>query len=178
VNTPPKLKAARNMQGFTVLELMAVVLITAILTSLAVPAFNNTIRDNRVLAASNELVVAIALARSEAVRRAKSVTVCPSADGLACGTDWSLGWIVLEDGATVAGAAPVVTSVLTVNGAPRATLATQTAGANSWVRFTSRGIAEELVTLEIKPETCDSGTSFQELTISLVGRAAFTKKTC
>jgi type IV fimbrial biogenesis protein FimT len=76
VNTPPKLKAARNMQGFTVLELMAVVLITAILTSLAVPAFNNTIRDNRVLAASNELVVAIALARSEAVRRAKSVTVC------------------------------------------------------------------------------------------------------
>jgi hypothetical protein len=27
------------------------------------------------------------------------------------------------------------------------------------MRFSSRGIAEELVTLEIKPETCESGTS-------------------
>ncbi len=41
------------------------------------------------------------LARSEAVRRGVTVTVCPSSDGAACSADgsvdWSAGWIVFTD---------------------------------------------------------------------------------
>ena len=191
MDTLPKRNTARTMQGFTnmqgltttqgftIPELMVVVAIMAILLSLAVPAFNNTIRDNRVLASSNELVTAVAMARSEAVKRARMAAVCPSADGASCGADWSTGFIVyVEKDTVVAGGAPDVDIVLKVNGEMNATVGTQTAGANNWIRFSSRGIADELVTLEIKPETCESGNSFQELTISLVGRATFTKKTC
>ena len=179
VDTSQKMKITRNMQGVTLIELMLVMTIMAILMGIAIPSFNSTIRDNRVLTAANGYAAAIATARAEAVRRGRMVSVCPSADGAACSTDWSAGWIVyVEKDTVVAGGAPDVDLVLATGNAVKATTATRTAGANDWVRFSSRGITEELMTLEIKPAACDAGFSFQELTISLVGRPAFTKKTC
>lgn len=179
MDTSKKVKIAQHMQGFTIIELMVVVTVMAILMGLAAPAFNNTIRDNRVVTASNGYAAAIATARAEAVKRGRMVSVCPSADGQACGTDWSAGWMVyLEKETVVAGGAPDVDMILAVGDALKATVATKTAGANNWIRFSSRGLTEELTTLQIKPATCNAGYSFQELTISLVGRAASTKKTC
>lgn len=176
----PKLNTTRrSMQGFTLAEMLIVVTIMAIIMALAIPSFNKSIRENRVLTAANAFASAIATARAEAVRRGKMVSVCPSADGAACGSNWSLGWIVyVEKDTVVAGGAPDVGTVLVTGDALKAVVATKTAGANNWIRFSSRGLTEELTTLQIKPETCNAGYSFQELTISIVGRAAFSKKTC
>ena len=180
MNTFPRYSIARNMQGFSIPELMVVVGVTAILLSLAVPSFNNSIRDNRVVTSANALGAAVANARSEAVKRGRMVSICPSADGASCGADWSTGWIVYQEAATVlAGAAPNVELVLVVGDATNESIATtQTVGANTWIRFTSRGIAEEAVTLEVRPVTCDPGTSYQQMEMSLVGRVSFTKLAC
>lgn len=100
----------KRSRGFTLIELMITLVLAAIILTLAVPGFQDIIRNNRAATQANELVTALGLARSEAVKRGARVSLCPSADQASCtgGTDWSGGWIVFRDTAANDGAAPVV----------------------------------------------------------------------
>lgn len=96
--------------GFTLVELMITLLLAAIIMSLAVPGFGDLMRGNRAATQANELVAALNLARSEAVKRGARVSACPSTNQATCAnsTDWATGWIVFVDLAANDGAAPVV----------------------------------------------------------------------
>ena len=85
--------------GFTLLELMVTVAMAAIVLTTGVPGFQTIVKNNRLTTATNGLVGALGLARSEAVKRGVRVTVCKSADGAACIStgDWSQGWIAFTD---------------------------------------------------------------------------------
>lgn len=61
--------------GFTLIELMIVMTILAIVISIGVPSFNNLIKNNRLSAASNDIAGALQYARSEAVRRGRTIQV-------------------------------------------------------------------------------------------------------
>jgi len=89
----------RTGKGFTLIELMVTVAVAAILLTVGVPSFRDTVENNRLTAAANELVSALNLARSEAIKRGVRVTVCKSADGAGCTSsgDWEQGWIVFTD---------------------------------------------------------------------------------
>ncbi len=88
----------RSVQrGFTLVELMVVIAIAAILMSIALPSFRGTIRSNRLATASNELISAVALARSEAIRSTRPAIVCPSSTGVSCSADWNQGLLVWVD---------------------------------------------------------------------------------
>lgn len=85
----------RNSKGFTLIELMVTVAVVGILAVVGVPAMAGLINANRINSASDNLTAALQLARSEAIRRGTSVTVCASNDGQACAstTSWNR-WIV------------------------------------------------------------------------------------
>ena len=85
--------------GFTLIELMVVLAIAAILTSVAVPSFRSMIQNNRLATQANELTGTMNFARSEAIKRGSRVTVCVSADQTTCtgGTAWAGGWIAFAD---------------------------------------------------------------------------------
>ena len=88
----------KNAHGFTLIELMIGIAILAIILGLGVPSFMNTIERNRITTATNDVVMAMQMARSEAIKRRAEVTVCRrDAAGSACenGTDWAGGWLVL-----------------------------------------------------------------------------------
>ena len=84
--------------GFTLVELLMTLVVAGILVTLAVPAFTDTIRNNRLTSRTNELITAFNVARSEAIKRASNVTVCVSSDQATCTAgNWQDGWIVRND---------------------------------------------------------------------------------
>lgn len=92
----------RPQYGFSLLELMITLAISAILLGLAMPSLQSFLGDSEMTTTSNEFVYSLQTARSEAIKRAGPVGVCPSTDPLAdepacSGTDYARGWIVFVD---------------------------------------------------------------------------------
>lgn len=98
VEMKPRKIHKKYMVGFTLIELMVTISIATILLSVAVPSFTKLIRSNQITTGANELVSSLILARSEALKRSGSVSVCASMDQVSCsGTEFSAGWIVFAD---------------------------------------------------------------------------------
>lgn len=88
-----------KQSGFTLIELMVVLAIAVILITSAIPGFQSFIQNNRLSTTAHQFVTSINLARSEAVKRGKQVTMCKSNNSSSCtGNDgWEQGWIVFVD---------------------------------------------------------------------------------
>ncbi len=89
----------KKHSGFTLVELMITMAIVGILLTVGVPSLKTFMQSNQLIAASNELVSALHVARSEAIKLNSRVSICDSSDGITCGLtgDWSNGWIVFVD---------------------------------------------------------------------------------
>ncbi|MBN8778070.1 GspH/FimT family pseudopilin [Thiobacillus sp.] len=86
-------------RGFTLIELLVTLSIAAILLTVAVPNFITFVQNNRLATQANDLVTMLNYARSEAVKRNQSITVCSSTTGTSCAgsTTWDTGLIVFVD---------------------------------------------------------------------------------
>jgi type IV fimbrial biogenesis protein FimT len=93
-------------QGFTLVEALVVIALTAILVSMAIPEFRNFSARRGVVAQVSELASTIRLARTEAIKRGLPITVCrnsaaegatPVCAGDAAGQGWATGWVMFVD---------------------------------------------------------------------------------
>ncbi|MAM86857.1 MAG: hypothetical protein CME36_06040 [unclassified Hahellaceae] len=82
-----------RQRGFTLLELLIVLCISAILMTIAVPSFQTMIKNNRITTATNSFVSQLNYARSEAIRLNWAVNM----QRKGASRVWSDGWRVYRD---------------------------------------------------------------------------------
>lgn len=89
------MRAPHKQQGFTLAEMLVVVAVLGILAAIAAPNLADMVRKQRIKTASFDVFSTLNLARSEAIKRNRSVTVRPTS------SDWSRGWQIADSAGNV-----------------------------------------------------------------------------
>jgi type IV fimbrial biogenesis protein FimT len=93
-----RMRTRHSEAGFNLVELLVVISVASILMGLGVSSYRYVTNSSRVSSEINGLLGDMQVARSEAVKRGQTVTVCPSSNGATCtGSAWTGGWIVFTD---------------------------------------------------------------------------------
>ena len=93
----------RKQAGFNLLELMTVLFVAGILMTVGIPAFSGFMANNRMSTAANDLAITLHMARTEALKRRASISICPSDEwseenpDCTAGSGFEDGWIVFVD---------------------------------------------------------------------------------
>lgn len=164
---------AKRSTGFTLIEMLVAISISAILLAIAVPSFSSANLSSRLRASSTDLMASASLARAEAVKRNGIVNLCPSADGVSCSAGgWEQGWIVIAPAKGVL-AEKVVYRHDPLPSGYRMT----TNGGISLVRFQPTGVGATAATFTICRATPSVGTQERVVSIDAAGRATSRKTT-
>ncbi len=88
--------------GFTVYEMLITMLIIGIILTIGVPSMSAFTANSRVSSTANDLHSSFQLARSEAARSKRNITICASANSMDAGANcgggtFDDGWIIFID---------------------------------------------------------------------------------
>jgi type IV fimbrial biogenesis protein FimT len=113
----------KRHSGFTMIEMLVSVGVFAMLAAIAAPSFRNYTAAQSIRTTSFNLTTALMLARSEAIKRNRSVTIAAS------GGSWQNGWEITAAGSaeTLQSTDPLRSDVLVGSEAP-ATIVFQPTG--------------------------------------------------
>lgn len=164
----------RKYRGFTLVELMIVLLLLAVVATIGVPSFAQLMRSNQLTSHANGVLSALQLARSEAAARGVPVAVCGSNNGSSCTNNgWGSGWIVFRNPAGNGTLANPQDIIRTGSGAD--TLA----GTGNFVLFTAAGArgAGSAVAIRLSRTSCGVERARQIL-ISPGGRTYIEEVDC
>lgn len=170
-----------QQQGFTLIELMITLAVAAILLAIAAPSFRTMIINHEAQAQSEQLLSALQLARSEAVKRSRPVSICPtnsSEDD--CGSDWSEGYLVVVDGADSGSTSVTVDEVLGVFDVSNDDA--QISADEDFLRYLGTGMMAQVggsnsVTFTSYVSGCE-GDHQREMRIGIAGTISSSRKAC
>jgi type IV fimbrial biogenesis protein FimT len=170
-------KIMKHEHGFTLVELLITILVASLLMALAVPAFHSFVENNRLAASTNQIVTALAVARSEAIHRRETVTLCSSTDTAAAvptcavSASWETGWIAFTDrngnGVYEPLAVPPEVLLRVWEGIPTGHTLTATGGMTQ-VRFDRLGVASAGDTFRLANPDCRTGQANRERDVFLL----------
>lgn len=179
---------ALKVTGFTLIELMIVIVIIAIMISFAGPGLRNMVLQNRATGISEELVSALALARLEAVTRKANVSLCRSSDGSGCSGsgNWADGYILYVDNSAE------TADTTTVDGDPIRVFSDIHRTANialkrnntdvGFIRFTRLGTVARIENFDsvftINVDGCAGIDAQRQVTVLLSGVASSIRQSC
>lgn len=166
---------------------MVTLVIAAVLVTIGIPSLQSVIQNSRLTTQANNILADLAVARSEAIKRGVSVTICrsqnPTASPPSCNStsaNWASGWVIFID-ANNDGSIQSTETLLrvheplegnntlnTVQIVPPST----TSSIHSWV-FTANGQTKLTATSRVEMRLCDSRgtTRGKVITVNFIGRA-------
>ena len=164
--------------GLTLIELMVTLVIVVVTISVAAPGMQRLICGNRLRTETDRLLVAINLARSEAVNRNTPVSLCPSTMASSgedsCSGSLADGWIVFtnqdRDGVVDAGTDQVIRAFAAI---PRGYSLTNLAGTRAVteaITYLPDGSSRRNRTLLLCPHAGHRVAPWR-VVLNLVGRA-------
>lgn len=172
----------RGIRGFTLIELMIVMVIMGVLIALAAPSFDQMWNNNRITSETNGIVADLALARSEALKLggASLLTVCASPDNATCSAvlDWTGGrlLIVESDPAGTIGVVDPKDSIIRKAGALNRVTATLSGlSTTGFVTYRSNGAITSATPGAIT--VCRTGYVGRVISISVTGRTSLSNTT-
>lgn len=164
--------------GFTLHETLVALTIVGILTVTAF-GFARIVQSTQMTTQVNTLIADLSLARTEAIKRGQTITVCKSSSGLDCTEDsqWHEGWLVFTDAnenARVDGNDVRLKVGQALAGTTRLTFSAWGPGTGKYVNYTSNGATKQNGTFRF----CDrSGRSIAKAVILIQTGRARTAKT-
>lgn len=167
--------------GFTLIELMITVIVIGVVMVIGVPSFARLLQDNRLVGSSNELVVALQVARTEAVKRGESTVLCARAAAGGCsGNDtWGNGWMLFVDAngdGSWAGSGSTAEPRVRTWGGPEGDI-NITMGGNQ-IGYDALGLASNTQSFTVQPSGCSGGEPNITVNVSISGTAETTRGTC
>lgn len=170
----------RFIGGFTLTELVTVLVIAGVLAAMAGPAMVTFIHSNRLSTTTNDFIGALNVARSEAMKRGVNAGVCKSEDGSTCtaaGT-WESGWIVFLDGDNNGPWTASDSMIRTHEGLPAGIGVTVVNGADAIV-YSRQGLVPAASPNDYAYTVCSSETGqSRTIRIGFAGRASLSEGTC
>lgn len=175
----------KSAPGFTLIELMVLLVIISVAAAVAIPNFQQFLVSQRATSNANEFLTALTFARSEALKRGVPVSVCASSDGNACSgnNDWDVGWIVFNDNGPTRGTVETAQgeNVLRRRAAfdDGSTLSDDSGNNATFVAFTGDGALDNGNNLdfELEPKDC-KGEKLRGISIAPTGRAVVERRPC
>jgi type IV fimbrial biogenesis protein FimT len=134
-------------RGFTLFELLIVLTVGAILLTIAIPGLSFLVNASRLAAVSNNLVVSLQLARSEAIKRGQRVTVCKTSGAMAitpacdASANWQEGWLVFVDGG-IPGVIEAGDTLLRAQGPASTAVAITVSNYSTYISYLSSGVSQ------------------------------------
>jgi len=155
------LQPRRSSRGFTIVEIVMVLVLVGVLVSLAGPLFRDFIIQQNIRNVAFELMSDITFARSEAVKRNVSVTISKVGSGT-----WGAGGWKVTDGATTLRQHPAVSPNLTLT------------MASSSVDFNLNGRASSAANFTIDDTDGKSNIVARCVSVDPAGRPQSTEGSC
>ncbi|MEE4331532.1 MAG: GspH/FimT family pseudopilin [Wenzhouxiangella sp.] len=176
---------ARRQNGFTLIEVMITVVILIIALAVVIPSFRGVLQSNRVSAQANELMTAVQLARSEALKQGRPITICPADTSVAdpeCGTDWAEGWMAVVDGEAPGSTDIDEVEILRVWAAPRFDATLTFSGDEPFLRYLPNGAIDEAAgtppfQMALRIPDC-IGNAARNIEVARTGRATVEQVEC
>lgn len=170
------MKSVFVQAGFTIIEMLIAIVITGILLSVAIPSYQDFVKNSCLSTTSVSLTTAFQMARSEAVKRKRDVNVVAVSSG---GTaSWDNGWQVQDSSGNT------VLRRFYKDSCDNTTISETDSGTNDSVdndtsfTYSSTGFIDGAATLSIcdDRENNETATAGKQVSISTTGRPKTTSK--